>query len=738
MNLVELFSKKTFNIELNAFLSKMQKLIFYDESIEEFNTKIESFLKKYKIDCCDDYIQYSYLHFIHLYRYQKCSEEGRSDYTLKEFLHVCLRIIELYIFIKHENLYEFQKIFFSIDKYDDCIYKHFKKISNKISNDQISVDFLGNNQNKQVFLHDSYYKSNSMTIIFAKKSMQDTHFKQMFKQENNQVEAVFNSELIENTKGSKNQPGNFGKREIISSHIFNNEDELSNKIIDKNASPEDILAFQNSRVQLVAESLEKDNNFTSKRLEKYTINSSYKQRLINKAISTQLTKNSMYLKSTYNFPSINQLKLFVYKVKTNESVESSLILASLYTSFSIKELIYSFFGIHSNMEYQTRKKVFKIDIPSDIYATKRKQIVFIKLNEEITKHINIVSEYYKIKKLNFNDDKEIDYFIESQIIKVKRYFYNLQDNMNKSITFSFNNLQKCLRFYYNQFNTKRDISALLHIHASKHDKANMCYVQEQKRLINFESWMCNFYDIVNNTNTYMALVEKEDNIGSSFFIRYDVFKKFIDNLDNLYLSHKDDNIKLNLQMIFIRYSLSILLCTRNFKNSCELMNYSKRLKILTVQEKAKNIKTSKRVIPLCSFAIKIVDFFYTLKSNQENFYSYSPMLVIDNKLVDITPTNVFSFLKTVCTKNEEDKILPFIKNFKLNAGRHIFSSISKFNQLNKDYENDFLGHFYQGNLGQGIYSNFDNKDYHRTIIEFIEQNILQDYFPSKIFMLDRL
>ena len=66
-------------------------------------------------------------------------------------------------------------------------------------------------------------------------------------------------------------------------------------------------------------------------------------------------------------------------------------------------------------------------------------------------------------------------------------------------------------------------------------------------------------------------------------------------------------------MILIRYTLSLLLATRDFRNSCNLIDYSKSFQLLTIQEKSKNIYQSKRLIPLTNRASKIIENFYIFK-----------------------------------------------------------------------------------------------------------------------------
>lgn len=734
MKLVDLFSKANINMNINALHKKIEKDSYHDEILQRFNEKIEEFLKSYMIEEIDDFIQFSYLHFVNLYLYQKKEETGRNKKTLQEFLNVCRRIIELYIFIESKKLLHMKEKFFKIHNYDDCIYKHFINISSKITNEDICIEYLKKGKNKRIFLNDYYFKMSSMPIIFNLINKSNTHFKQIFKLENYEINAVFNATLAKNTELYSSKKGKLSKRSNLDIHIFTNESEYSNKSISKNSSNESVLDFQNNNKQKKSAYF-KDYNITTKDIKKYKTNSKYKQHLMDKAISSQLTKNSMFLKSSYLFPHIEHLKLFVKEARSVLNNERIMILCSIFSGIKIKDLIYAFLDIHNKLDYLSNRKILKVKISKDIYALKRTQTVEIHLHEEVDILFNILYQYFKDQKSELTNNT-VEVFVEKEIENIKKEFNSCLKKLNKTVKFTFNNIHKCLRFYYNQFHKNSDVSILFHIDVNQSDKAKLCYVQQLDRLLNLELWISEFYSVLANEFINLKTIEETKKIGSPFFIENSDFKSFIDEIDNLYLKNKDTEIRFNLKMVFIRYSLSLLLATRDFKNSCDLMHYSRRFNILTIQEKAKNIKTAKRIIPISDFAKEIIDLFYQTRNEFDDCKCYSPMLYIDNKFEDITQKSVEKYFKKICTKEEQDVILKFIKNCKLNFGRHVFSTLIRKENINKDYENGFLGHFFLGNSDQGIYSNFNNKKCHKVIVDFIENKIVSNYFPTKIFILE--
>ncbi len=736
MKLVNLFAKRSQNVNINTFIQKLEDDNCCDENIEDFNYKIENFLDKYQVEKIDDFMKYSYLHFINLYLFQKKDIKGRNVKTLKEFFNVCLRIIELYIFIENKQLKAEKEKFFRIGKYDDCIYKHFINISSKISNKDICIEFLKKNRDKRIFLGDYNFKMSSMPIIFYTVDSANTHFKQIFKLENYEIDAVFKAILAKDVEQNNIQKGNLSKRKHLNTHVFSNEDEYSNKSIAKKSSNEDVLDFHNTKKQKNSAYF-KDYNITSKDIKKYNTNSKYKQHLIDKAISIQLTKNSMFLKSSYQFLHIEHLKLFVKELNSALNIERIMILCSLYSGIKIKDLIYAFLDIHPKITYLSKQRKLRVEIEKDIYALKRTQTVEVHLHEKIEILFNIAYKHFIDQKSELTNET-VEKFVEKEIENIKYEFNSSLKTLNSTTKFTFNNIHKCLRFYYNQFHKNSDVSILFHIDVNQSDKAKLCYIQQLNRLLNLESWISEFYSVLTDEHINLKTIEKTKKIGSPFFIKNSDFKSFVDELDNLYLKTKNREIRFNLKMIFIRYSLSLLLATRDFKNSCDLKNYSRRLNILTVHEKAKNIKTAKRIIPICDFTKEIIELFYQTRNELRNYSSFLPMIFTDNKFEEITQESVIKYFKTICTDEEQDIILKFINKIKLNFGRHVFSTIIRNYSIEKDFENEYLGHFFLGNNEIGEYSNFDMKKYYKTITDFIDNEIIPDYFPSKIYLMENL
>ena len=231
-------------------------------------------------------------------------------------------------------------------------------------------------------------------------------------------------------------------------------------------------------------------------------------------------------------------------------------------------------------------------------------------------------------------------------------------------------------------------------------------------------------------------IDMKDVVGSPKLIKSAAFKNFL--LDLTSLSPKNYIDEFNLKMIFIRYSLSILLATRDYVNSCDLSDFSRNYKLLTIHEKIKHIKTSKRLIPLTDKALLYIDEFIELKEKYKIDFSYPILLKEENSeitSIQLTKISVLEYLKSFKDDYKYFEIEKFIKITELNLGRHVFSSEALKNGFNKDYENEFMGHFSRGSSGLGVYSNFNINDYINSTRSFIE-DIEKRYFPTYITSKD--
>ncbi len=357
------------------------------------------------------------------------------------------------------------------------------------------------------------------------------------------------------------------------------------------------------------------------------------------------------------------------------------------------------------------------------------------------KSIKSLKEFLNLTKSGFPNEylKELEKLnivgnIVDEIYKnITEYLKVELKNHPKRIVLSLSSISRLNLHYFKTFKNTSEIFLLYSRSINKNDATRVGYGTVRDRLYSLENWNNElFLKIYNNLSSISEVVKEKHWIGSPYFLKPGAFKQFIYELTRI--KSQDKVVNFNLNMIFLRYGLSLLLATRDFRNSCNLSDYSLNLRILTIQEKAKNIFQSKRVVPLCDRAIVCIKIFEQLKRDY-NISASTPILLLnDNVESEINSENINKFLNTLdmdSFKKSIDYIKLFVNNLKTNFGRHVVVSSFSSKDLRKEYINAFLNHFIMGTEDQGMYSNINNQDYIKSIIK--EMNILeQEYFTEEI------
>lgn len=526
------------------------------------------------------------------------------------------------------------------------------------------------------------------------------------------------------------------------------------------------------------------------------ISSKYKRFKISKAISNSITKRNLDLQSNYNFPELKVIKNIFVKENRNQNIYFRVLLLSFLTGFEIKKLLHILLKIDTQVTYQITKSILKIKINKKVFASDildtlyaediKRQECEIHLTEEIIrlwqntqrdiekyysdrysdgKYLSKIIEksqqeledddlrYFlnnktstfqeiitelknnlpqdKIKKielLNIIDEISDDFYID-----IDQYLKSVVNTYPKRIKLSLSAISKLSLHYYRQTSNRSELYLLYTRSITTNDEARLCYCATRDRLYDVELWITELYKKIFDSSTRdVDIFQSKNWVGSPYYIKNGYFKQFIFEITKI--KSKNDIATFNLNMILIRYTLSLLLATRDFRNSCNLIDYSKSFQLLTIQEKSKNIYQSKRLIPLTNRANKIIENFYILKKKY-NISSSSPVLLTnDAQEMDINKKNIKVFLTSLDTEIDQESIIfieNFISNVKLNFGRHVVTSFLSSTNIDKKYLDAFLNHFKMGTEDQGVYSNFDNQDYIKTIIAKIEQ-IQKSYMPNFI------
>ena len=392
---------------------------------------------------------------------------------------------------------------------------------------------------------------------------------------------------------------------------------------------------------------------------------------------------------------------------------------------------------------------------------------------DLKQYVNICNEFKNFDDINKNCQKVFSNALMKQLSNLKFVEFYINEYINeqsvnfglykkkftKSINLNFKDIHTLFLFYYKTYNDSTEIPLLFTQSMSKNDATRQTYCNTTQRLIVYEKWIYKLA-VYLDLDTYFdnepsrhrfTEINHENKIGSNNYIKPYQFKNFLLSLSRI--DSENEITKLNIAMIYLRYSFSILLVSRDIiETSSDLTQVSKRFKIITIQEKGKSIYQGKRIIPLTERALKYINTFYELKKKY-NISSYSPVIMIKNNqgiyqespITKKTITNYFE--KDIEYEKDEIKnaenlliyneLLKFIKYTKLNFGRHIITSEMVKKGIQSNYIDAVMNHFQLGKEDQGKFSTFNTSKYVDDV-----KNIIQDiediYFPNSLFIEDFL
>lgn len=741
--------------EISNIRNFILETLVMDDNCVKFTSVLDTFISNNEIPFMDNelcnVIIHNYWLTLLIYHKNKELDTPWSDDTLWNYLIVMIRIIELALYIcKTNNL--LTETFFNL-KDKKSLFEYFHTIKANMTDEIFTIKKIEDKTKAplHIFLnYETYYRS--QINIMSQDSSREvlSWFEYYFKINNEYMIYVHNIIESQNKIQGRNSKGQKGVRipfQTLSLLEMNSYRHGIVKDARENRSED---AARDNKLKSVA--FINGYNVASKNLSKYDISSKFKQFQINQAIGAAETFKNLNLLSNYYLPNLYILQQFLQFDNSNQKnkLENKLICLSIFFGISIEKLIYTFLNLDHDIKFVKNSNKLVIGIPKDIFAATynlsedmarkitNSKNVEIFLNEQNAKDMEYLSK--ELPNIICTDEE----FFQDDIAKLCSNIIEVlninKKKFHKHININIKTLPSLSLKYFTNIHNDSDISLLLLGEITKSNKARMCYVSQRKRLYKLESWIEEFQTLLLPKNTSASLrthkIEQnnDDFIGSPMTVTPSGFKNFLTSL----LSIQSDNniINANLNMIALRYLLGIQMATRDFDYSCNLYNLSRREKILFLQEKNRDLVSSKRIIPLSNKAIQHIEFFYTLKEKY-NLDSFMPVLLVkqNNKILErvLNKNNTKEFLDTLDTNIDLVKeVKLFIDKTKLNFGRHIFSTHAVFEEnLHKEYLDAFLNHFQLGVVDQGIFSNFNNREYSKAIVDVI-QNIEELYFPKYI------
>ncbi len=488
----------------------------------------------------------------------------------------------------------------------------------------------------------------------------------------------------------------------------------------------------------------------------------------NISFSASITKSKLLLKTEYKIPEVNHLKEFIHYISSNneanfyeiENFSKAIFILSIVFGFTVDDAISFLYNENKNIKRLQNGRI-SVAIDSELFAKYRVNPLLQKrsftinyvlqdymhrLINKLTNHIFLFSNlayYFKNMKwerlskvplirisnniraiVSKNRIDNFSKFKEDYLSSMKK----LINEFDKEINIDFKNMWK-ITLSFSKLFFKDDTIAMLSIAKyQKNDTAKLSYSSteksSQKHSLLLES-ICNALDIPNAISRLLNIEYKIYNhtfssvepifVGSHKAVHYKDSKKFFESLYELIFKEDDKTKKFNLVSIYIRYSMSILCATRDFKNSSTIKNISFFMHTQMITEKSESKLNGIRIIPLCETIERIIKY-YNQICNDHGIYLDCISLYDNDKLVKFDKKIAFKIISSITN----DKFInDFIKYVPLNTGRHIINQYKIEKKLNSIYIETFLGHYISGAEQLGIYSPLHIPGY----IHYIRENM---------------
>ena len=383
----------------------------------------------------------------------------------------------------------------------------------------------------------------------------------------------------------------------------------------------------------------------------------------NISFSASITKSKLLLKTEYKIPEVNHLKEFIHYISSNneanfneiEDFSKGIFILSIVFGFTVDDAISFLYNENKNIKRLQNGRI-SVAIDSELFAKYRVNPLLQKrsftinyvlqdyihrLINELANHIFLFSNlayYFKNMKWERSSKVPLIRILNNTIraiVSKNRIdnFFKFKENylssmkklineFDKEINIDFKNMWK-ITLSFSKLFFKDDTIAMLSIAKyQKNDTAKLSYSStekfSQKHSLLLES-ICNGLDLPNAISRLLNIKYKIYNhtfssvepifVGSHKAVHYKDSKKFFEKMYELIFKEDDKIKKFNLVSIYIRYSMSILCATRDFKNSSIIKNISFSMHTQIITEKSESKLNGIRIIPLCETIEKIIKYY---------------------------------------------------------------------------------------------------------------------------------
>lgn len=451
------------------------------------------------------------------------------------------------------------------------------------------------------------------------------------------------------------------------------------------------------------------------------------------AVSSAISKNKLQLPSLYSVPSIGFLSSFCkFIIARNENDEETsfyvgIFIISIVTGIHPEDIIRIFFA---RKKYESDNNTIELKLDGNYFAkydrfTKR-------VGVETVKKIRYKIPFELLHYINKLRNKNIVYDAD----KFKKELSILQKKSKTIMHINFKKIWNCSSIHKKLVSKNINTEMLL---ATQNIDQNttpiLAYTATPVDMGEYSQWLNEYIEILGiksdlqnhlfgkvlSNEIIINTEKKRELIGSKKIVKQDELINFLKNIENLLKERRlDKYARFNIYSMHVRYTLSMLLGTRDFSISVDLNRISWKKNIIIIKEKGKYKNSGYRAVPLCSVAQKIIKN-YLLALESFNIKDKAVILFYKRKQVPAILSNIKIVFKDFVFYKKYFNLYEMIDLIPLNVGRHILTTMATAAGVDRDDMNAFMGHAVNGGESLGIYSFHNVKEYRNTFTMILEE-----------------
>lgn len=449
------------------------------------------------------------------------------------------------------------------------------------------------------------------------------------------------------------------------------------------------------------------------------------------AISAAIAKNKLQLPSLYTLPSIGFLSEFcqflIKRMKGDEDqYYCGLFIISVVMGIKPEQCSKLFFG---TQKFVSDNNTVELQISDEYFAKydRFKEEVGIITTDAITYKIpfelmHLIQSLYDIK---------VPYEEE----EFRKAIRTKKKDFDKKLHINFQKIWHCSmvhkKILYKNINTEIMLATK---NIDKNASPIVYYTAASSRMDEYSNWLIDYMELLGIkahlqkhifgkafSNERVINLNEGKIIGSRKLVKKDVFIEFMQKIESLLKERRlDKYARFNIYSIHVRYTLSLLLGTRDFGKSVDLGRISWKHKVMMIQEKGKETNTGFRCIPLSELAQTVIRNY--LNTLEKFGITTKAVVIFDGKnAVPLTLATMQKVFKQFNFYKKHTELYEMLNLIPLNLGRHLITSMATEAGIRQDDMNAFMGHAVNGGELLGRFSMHDPQKYRDTFSTILNE-----------------